>query len=685
MKFGTWNVRTLMDNTNSNRPERRTAFVARELQKFNFDIVALSGTRRAGEGQLREEQGQYTFFWKGLDSEQPRIHRVGFAIRNSLLQKLTEQPLGNNERLMTLRIELVKNQYATIISAYAPTLNAEEDAKENFYAKLDDVLSSTPKDDKIILLGDFNARVGKDHRLWNETIVKEGVGKVSANGTFLLTKYAEHNLVITNTLFRQKNRHKVSWQHPRSKHWDLIDCIIVRTRDQQDVLKPRAVTGADECWTDHRLISSIMRMKIRPKRTHRNQNTIKKFIVEALQDITRVQKLQQKLQGQLPQQIPSSVDEHWNQLKNSIITSCKEAIGFKIKKHQDWFDVNDKQLQGIIDQKRKAFIAVQNDQQSAAKRKRYQECKAEVQKVIRNLKNQWWKGKPCEIQQLADSNKTRGFFKAIKAIHGPSTYGQAPLKSKDGSTILKSNADISARWKEHFQDLLNQTISFDRNVINNIPTQPIDDSLSKLPSLEEVREAISTLKNNKATGLDGIPAEAYKFGGSLLEYQLHQLIIKIWINEDTPSDFRDATIVTIYKKKGDRSDCGNYRGISLLATAGKILAHIMNSRLKPLAEKILPETQASFRTTRGTTDMIFTLRQLQEKCREQLKPLYMAFIDLTKAFDFVSRELLWEVLFTCGCSAKYIRILRLLHDDMLATVRINDSNCEPFQVKFGVK
>jgi len=92
MKFGTWNIRTLMDNPKSNRPERRTAFVARELQKFNFDNVALSETRRAGEGQLREEQGQYTFFWKGLDPEQPRINGVGFAIRNTLLQNLVEQP-----------------------------------------------------------------------------------------------------------------------------------------------------------------------------------------------------------------------------------------------------------------------------------------------------------------------------------------------------------------------------------------------------------------------------------------------------------------------------------------------------------------------------------------------------------------------------------------------------------------
>ena len=140
MKFGTWNVRTLMDNPNSNRPERRTAFVARELLRFNFDIVALSETRRAGVGQLREEQGHYTFFWKGLDPKQPRIHGVGFAIRNSLLPKLIEQPVGINERLMTLRIQLVKSQHATIISADGPTLDSYDKVKETLYEQLDNHL-----------------------------------------------------------------------------------------------------------------------------------------------------------------------------------------------------------------------------------------------------------------------------------------------------------------------------------------------------------------------------------------------------------------------------------------------------------------------------------------------------------------------------------------------------------------
>ena len=685
MKFGTWNVRTLMDNPNSDRPERRTAFIARELQRFNFDIVALSETRRPGEGQLREEQGQYTFFWKGLNSEQRRIHGVGFAIRNSILPKLTEQPVEINERLMVLRIQLVGNQQATIISAYAPTLDAEDTVKEMFYAQLDNLLSSAPKKDKIILLGDFNARVGKDHLLWTGTIGKEGVGKVNDNGTLLLTKCAEHNLVITNTLFRQKNKHKVSWQHPRSKHWHLIDYIIVRACDQQDVLKTRAVTGADESWTDHRLISSIMRIKLPPKGKHQNKNSVKKFNLTPFEDRNLTKMFQQKLGEKLPETIPSSVKEHWDQLKTAITSTCTDTLGTKKRKHQDWFDDNDEQLQQLIDKKRKAFVALQSDQKSASKRKDYQKCKAAVQKTTRDVKNKWWKEKALEIQHLADKKDIRGFFEATNAIYGPSTRGQVPLKSKDGSTILKSNADIKSRWKEHFDDLLNQTVTFDRNLVGCLPRQPIVNSLSETPTIAEVEEAISTMKNNKAAGLDGIPAEIFKYGGNKLLSQLHQLLVNIWIDEELPADLKDASIVTIYKRKGDRSECGNYRGISLLSTAGKVLARILNNRLRPLAERVLPETQCGFRPARGTTDMIFSIRQLQEKCREQQQPLYMAFIDLTKAFDSVSRELLWDVLSAYGCPEKFICVLRLLHDDMRATVKVGSDNSDPFQVKSGVK
>ena len=113
---------------------------------------------------------------------------------------------------------------------------------------------------------------------------------------------------------------------------------------------------------------------------------------------------------------------------------------------------------------------------------------------------------------------------------------------------------------------------------------------------------------------------------------------------EVPQDMRDANIVTLYKNKGDRGDCNNYRCISLLNIVGKLYAKVVLMKLRVLAASIYPESQCRYRTKRAAIDMIFSLRQLQEKCREQGKPLYVAFIDLTKAFELVSRDGLFKIL-----------------------------------------
>ena len=107
-----------------------------------------------------------------------------------------------------------------------------------------------------------------------------------------------------------------------------------------------------------------------------------------------------------------------------------------------------------------------------------------------------------------------------------------------------------------------------------------------LLTIEELCLAINWTKNNKAPGPDGIPAEIFKVGGQMLALKLRQLFLKVWENEDLPPDLKNANIVTIFKK-GDKSVCGNYRGISLLSIAGKILARILLNRLLPIAEEVV--------------------------------------------------------------------------------------------------
>ncbi|KAF0032162.1 hypothetical protein F2P81_014452 [Scophthalmus maximus] len=210
------------------------------LQRYNIDVAALSETCFHGEDSITEVEEGYTFFWRGLPEGSLRLHGVGFAVRSSLLQRIPESPVGISERLMTWRIPLTNNRHATLISAYAPTLDADPECKEHFYASLHNAINKTPSYDKLILLGDFNARVGSDGVIWKDVLGPHGVGKLNENGLRLLTLCSEYRLVITNTLFQLKNKFKTSWQHPRSKHWHLLDYIIVRQADRKEVRVTRA-------------------------------------------------------------------------------------------------------------------------------------------------------------------------------------------------------------------------------------------------------------------------------------------------------------------------------------------------------------------------------------------------------------------------------------------------------------
>lgn len=203
--------------------------------------------------------------------------------------------------------------------------------------------------------------------------------------------------------------------------------------------------------------------------------------------------------------------------------------------------------------------------------------------------------------------------------------------------------------------------------------------------MQELDDAIDRLASGKAPGSDSIPPEVIKSAKPALLLPLHELLCLCWEEGSVPQDMKDAKIINLYKNKGDRGDCNNYRGISLLVIVGKIFARVALGRLQQLGERVYPESQCGFRASRSTIDMIFSLRQLQEKCREQRKPLYIAFIDLTKAFDLVSRSGLFILLEKIGCPPKLLNIIRSFHDDMKSTVQIDGATSDAFPILSGVK
>ena len=535
------------------------------------------------------------------------------------------------------------------------------------------------------MLGDFNARVGKEHSSWEGVLGRHGVGKVNDNGQLLLSKCAKHSLCISNTLFRLADKYKTTWMYPRSKHWHMIVFIIVRQRDIRDVRVTRAMRGV-ECWTDHRLVRAVLTLHIDPPHRNRPKTVRASYNVTGLKNPIRLAQFQEALDETLQDGLTSETSsEKWSSFKDTVAETAKEVLGAETRTHEDWFDGNDGKIREALYAKNKSYIEWQNDPSSVSKCERFKTLQAKVQSDLRLMEDQLWQDKAAEVQYYADTHNSKKFFSSLKTTFGPSASSFCPLLASDCSTLIKDQEGMSKRWQEHFSDLLNRPLSVDTGALSQISQQPIQDSLAEPPTMDKIKKAIHQTSSSRASGKDGIPAEIYKAAGPNALEAFHDVLLSIWEEEKMTDDFCDALIVSLFKNKGSKSDCGNYRGISLLSIAGKIFARVILNRLITVSEQNLPEAQCGFGPGKSTVDMIFAMRQLQEKCIEQNMRLFFVFIDLTKAFDTVNREALWTVLKHIGCSPKFLSMIRLFHDDMTGQVLSNGNVTEAFAISNGVK
>jgi hypothetical protein len=131
------------------------------------------------------------------------------------------------------------------------------------------------------------------------------------------------------------------------------------------------------------------------------------------------------------------------------------------------------------------------------------------------------------------------------------------------------------------------------------------------PRIFEVEVAVGKLKRFKSPGVDQIPAEEVQ-AGETLHSEIHMLMKLIWNKEELPHQWKNSIVVPIYKK-GDKTECSNYRGISLLPPSYKIFSKILLSRLIFYADEIIREHQCGFRRNRSTTDLISYICQILEK------------------------------------------------------------------------
>ena len=146
--------------------------------------------------------------------------------------------------------------------------------------------------------------------------------------------------------------------------------------------------------------------------------------------------------------------------------------------------------------------------------------------------------------------------------------------------------------------------------------------------------AVQSPKKGRSAGVYNIPAELVQAGGEDVITALTTICNKIWQTGKWQTLWTQCLVI-ILPKKGNLQQCQNYRTISLISHPSKDMLKIILNRLKPQAEKIIAEEQASFRAGRSTTEQFFKLRILCEKYVQHEQDLYHVFIDFKKAFNRV--------------------------------------------------
>ena len=205
-------------------------------------------------------------------------------------------------------------------------------------------------------------------------------------------------------------------------------------------------------------------------------------------------------------------------------------------------------------------------------------------------------------------------------------------------------------------------------------------------SQNEILQSIKQLKTNKSGGPDKLINEFFIHGKHVLVPVLCNLFNKIFECGVFPEEWSEGYIIPLHKK-GNLNDAENYRGITLLSALGKLFTRVVNNRLLEWSEKyfVLIEAQAGFRANMSTVDDIFVLHGLISHILNHGKKLYCAFIDFTKAFDYVVRENLWCKLIKLGLRGKILNIIKSMYRSVKSRVKYCNKLGNEFYCKLGVR
>jgi hypothetical protein len=555
------------------------------------------------------------------------------------------------------------------VCCYAPTNVAKDEAKDAFYDELNECLRNIPRKEAIVLAGDFNATLGPCQAADSRFLGKHCIDRErNDNGHRFISLLSHHDLFAVNTRFRHKRRHMETFKsNDRSKIRKQIDFICVRSRWKSSALSCRSYWGT-ALESDHALL--VSRMRVRLEKVHKPKRP-PRLALEQLRDPSKRMQFCNALSTQLnniSEHGPGEIESLWDATVSSILQTASDTIDRRKHHRNDWISP--------------ATLALVNARKNANTRIARKELTAQINVSIDQDKHHYWNLKADEMNNANRHGNTGKLFRTLKDVAGKK-HGSCDTVREDDGTVIHSAERKLDRWREYYDSLLNRPA----------PTEPMfairpnrfSDVRDDPPDLAEVERAIKSLRSQSAPGEDGISAELLKAGGLPLAQHLTRLVQKIWSHQTFPSRWKTSVLFPLFKK-GDRSVCKNYRGISLIDVAYKLVEAVILDRIRPAVECYLRENQCGFRPGRSTVDQIFALRQIIELRSKFKRPLYVTFVDFKAAFDSVDRSRMYEVLErSIGLPHRIVALIAQMYDGSVDVVRVGQSFSKAFPVKTGVK
>ncbi|KAI5720850.1 hypothetical protein M8J77_012470 [Diaphorina citri] len=639
--------------------------VADLMARRRIQVLCVQETRWKGNS-ARELGDGFKLFYSGTDSR--GRNGVGIVLDKEMKTKMR----GINrrsDRVMSVKLQL-DDMEINVLSTYAPQVGCDDEEKEAFWREVEQEVTSIPSNERIIFGGDLNGHIGKGNTEETERIRGIwGTGTENEEGTKILDFALASDLAILNTYFQKKEALYITYKS--GNRTSQIDFMLCRRRHLKEVKNCKIING-ESVTPQHRVLVIDVMLEILKKRKYKC--TVRKIKWWKLKDPIVKCEFKNKVLENLR---TNEVEDQWKRVSGTIREAGEKVLGRTSGKgpppdKETWW----------WNEEVKESVKKKKEAKKKWDKSGRQEDKEEYKKANKETKRVVARAKARELNDLYDELDTpegeRNIYRIAKSREKAKkdfTHIKE-VKDKDGK-VLKSEKEIKERWKDYFNTLMNEEnprIVCERGKENQGVVMDIE--------REEVVAVLKRMKNNKATGPDEIPIEAWKSLGEEGEEILLGMMREVFREERIPDEWRDSVVVPIYKEKGDIQDCNNYRGIKLMSHTMKMYERIIDRRIRK--EVNISAEQFGFMPGRSTTDAIFALRQLIEVHQEKEKPLTCIFIDLEKAYDRVPREEISRCMREKGLPEKYVRIVEDMYDRTTTRVRSSVGVTEQIPVKVGL-